>query len=956
MSDSPNNTIILIDAPNLAFRMFFAMERTNMRTLGGTPTWAVYGFFKAIFDLLDRVKPKAIAAAYDCKEPTFRHIEYVEYKANRPDEMPEELQVQWPHIREGLEAFEIPIYELPGYEADDVIGTLAVKAANEGTNVLILTGDRDAFQLVNDKIKILVPSKGELIEYDRNQVFEYWNIWPEQVIDFKALAGDTSDNIPGIKGIGEKTAAKLLAEYGTLENIFKNTDKISQKALKERLSTGVKSAQLSKRLATILLNVPIDVDLHDAHLNIPEMERLNTFLKKFEFNSFVKRLPTILTKFNGGESSNGNSQITSTETKPTSPHTTSNGQIQLFNTAIEEKDGSEDLKLPDIDFKTISTEKELEDLIQVLNTKKNICIDLETTSVDTMTCEIVGISLSYFESEENEFNKCKEIKSAYIPVGHHHGIQLEKQLVLSKLKEILEDRNKTKFAQNCKFEHKILKRHGIDLGENIYDTMLASYVSNPDEKHGLKDQTAKILGFRMTKIDELIGTGKKQLSMADIDIEKVSPYACADANYTLDLAKYYKANMPESLKKVLDEIDDPLVPALAKMELNGVKIDVQFLRELSEEIKKRVRELEENIFSIAKEPFNINSPQQLGKVLFDRLGMESEGKFTKTGQYATDAETLEKLSEEDKTGIVKNILEYRQLSKLVSTYTDSLPEQLNKETGKIHCDFNQTITSTGRLSSSNPNLQNIPIRSDYGRKIRKAFISSFDDGFLLSADYSQIELRVLAHMTEDPVLIKAFKEGEDIHKRTAMEIYGVSDKEITSEMRSYGKTLNFALIYQQGAFATARQLDISQKEAQEFIDKYFASFKEVKPFFENLLHQAKEKGYVETIYGRRRYFKNLNVRNKGLVREDERAACNSPLQGTAADIMKLAMIRVHKELIEKDFKSKLILQVHDELVLDVHPEEKEKVEKLVLSGMELDQPLKIPLVVDFAWGKNWYEC
>ncbi len=946
--DKPNNTIILIDAPNLAFRMFFAMERTNMRTLGGTPTWAVYGFFKAIFDLLDKVKPKAIAAAYDCKEPTFRHKEYEEYKANRPDEMPEELQAQWPYIREGLEAFEIPIYELIGYEADDVIGTLAKKSAEEGTNVLILTGDRDAFQLVNEKIKVLVPSKGELKEYGRQEVFDYWNIWPEQVVDFKSLAGDTSDNIPGIKGIGEKTAAKLLAEYGDLESIFKNAKSIPQKGLQEKIVTGEKSAYLSKRLATILTDVPIDINLKDAHLNTPEMEKLVGFLQKFEFNSFIKRLPNVLAGFNGGNP---------IEIKEHEKLTVGReGQIKLFNKEEESDKALDNLKTPDINFEVVDSENKLEGLIKELESRHFICVDLETTSVDTMTCEIVGISFAFFESEENEISKSKNVKSCYIPMGHKEGKQLEKEFILEKVKPILENGEKLKIAQNCKFEYKILKRHGVDLGENIYDTMLASYVSNPDEKHGLKDQTARILGFRMTKIDELIGSGKKQISMADVEIEKVAPYASADSNYTLELAKYYRKNLDVSLRKVLEEIDNPLVPVLSKMELNGVKLDIDFLRDLSKEITKRVQELESSIFSIAKEPFNINSPQQLGKVLFERLGMESEGKLTKTGQYSTDVETLEKLSLEDETGIVKNVIEYRQITKLISTYTDSLPEQINKETKNIHCDFNQTITSTGRLSSSNPNLQNIPIRSELGRKIRKAFIPSFKDGLLLSADYSQIELRVLAHMSADPMLISAFKNNEDIHKRTAMEIFGVSEKDVTKEMRNHGKTLNFALIYQQGAFATARQLDISQKEAQEFIDKYFASFKSVKPFFEDILSHAREKGYVETIYGRRRYFKNLNVRNKGLVREDERAACNAPLQGTAADIMKLAMIKVQKELEEKNLKSKLILQVHDELVLDVSPDEKEDIEKLVLSCMELGQPLKVPLVVDCAWGKNWYEC
>jgi len=952
LAEQQNNTIILIDAPNLAFRMFFAMERTNMRTLGGIPTWATYGFFKAIFDLLDRTKPIAIAAAYDCKEPTFRHKAYEEYKANRPEEMPEELSVQWPYIREGLESLEIPIYELPGYEADDVIGTLAKKAAKEGHNVLILTGDRDAFQLINDKIKVLVPSKGELKEYGRDQVFEYWGIWPEQVVDFKSLSGDSSDNIPGIKGIGEKTATKLLTEYETLDNIFKNAKKIQQKSLQEKILTGEKIAYLSRKLAEIDTNVPIDINLKDTHLNMPDVNKVIAFLQKFEFNSFIKRLPKVLASFNEGKPV----EIKDTQKLLAGRQEQMKLDIGGLNGNKDSDDLLSHLKIPDLEADVIDTEKELEKLISNLKKKKIICVDLETTSTDTMTCNIVGIGLSWFENENLNIETSTEIKTCYIPVGHNKGKQLKEEQVLKSLKPILEKDDVEKIAQNCKFEYKILKRHNIDLGENIYDTMLASYVSNPDEKHGLKDQTARILGYRMTKIDELIGSGKKQISMAEVDIEKVAPYSASDTTYTMELALHYKKNIDKSLKFVLEQIENPLVSVLTNMELNGVRIDTKVLKKLSTEIGEKVRELEEQIFKTAKEPFNINSSQQLGKVLFEKLGLKHEGKITKTGQYSTDARTLETLSHHDKTGIIQNILEYRTLSKIISTYTDSLPEEINKDTGNIHCDFNQTITSTGRLSSSNPNLQNIPIRSELGRKIRKAFVSSFDEGILLSADYSQIELRVLAHMSEDPVLVKAFKEDEDIHKITAMEIYGVPEDKVTSDMRSHGKTLNFALIYQQGPFATARQLNISQKEAQDFIDRYFESFKKVKPFFENLLNEAKEKGYAETIYGRRRYFKNLTIRNKALQREDERAACNAPLQGTAADIMKLAMIKVYKELKEKEYKSKLILQVHDELVLDVHPKEKKTIEKLIKESMELDQPLKVPLVVNLSWGKSWYEC
>lgn len=941
------DTLVLIDAPNLAFRMFFALERTNMRSSDGTPTWATYGFFKAIFDLLDKTKANGIVAAYDCKEPTFRHKEFEDYKANRPDEMPEDLQIQWPLIREGLEKFSIPIYELPGYEADDVIGTIAHNASEKGYKVLILTGDRDSFQLINENVSVLVPSKGIIKEYKKDEVYEYWGIWPEQVVDFKALCGDPSDNIPGIKGIGEKTAAKLLQEFSTLDNVYKNIGNVKGKSIQEKLITGKKDAYMSKKLATILLDVPFKYDLEDAKLNISSPENIIQYLQKFDFNSFIKKLPSVLAPFNNGKKF---------EIKDTEKLLTQKSEQISLNLGLENKSTIiEEIKnKPDLKINIIDEENNLKDLIKILSKKQFICIDLETTSVDSNSCKIVGIALSYFENEDSSLEFSEEIKNYYIPVGHLDGKQMTFSKVIELLKPPLEDKSKLIIAQNCKFEYKILKRFGIELQDNIYDTMLASYVHNPDERHGLKKQVEKIFNVKMTNIDELIGEGKNQISIGEVNIQKVAGYASADVYYTLLLAKYYKSELFKPLSTVLETIEIPLVPVLSNMELDGVRINTNVLKDLSTEIKRRVLKLEEEIFKISKETFNINSSQQLGKILFEKLEMENEGKITKTGQYSTDARTLEEMEEKDDTGIIKNILEYRQLTKLISTYTDSLPEQINPKTENIHCDFNQTITTTGRLSSSNPNLQNIPIRSDYGRKIRKAFISRFKDGILLSADYSQIELRILAHMTEDPVLVKAFKNNEDIHKRTAMEIYELSEDKITSEMRSIGKTLNFALIYQQGPFATAKQLNISQKEAQDFIDRYFNSFKKVKPYFENILEDARENGYVETFYGRRRYFNNLNSKSKGLRRDDERAACNAPLQGTAADLMKLAMIDVYKKL--KGLKSKLIIQVHDELVLDVFPDEESKVEQIVIESMELKQPFKVPLLINISKGENWYEC
>lgn len=949
MKEDEKETIVLVDAPNLAFRMFFALERTNMRTAKGEPSWATYGFLKALFDIIDKTKAHSIIAAYDLPEPTFRHKEYEAYKANRPEEMPEDLQIQWPHIRESLECFNIPIYEMSGFEADDVIGTIAKKASKDNKKVVILTGDRDAFQLVDKNISILVPSKGELKEYNKEEVFEYWGIWPEQVIDFKALCGDPSDNIPGVRGVGEKTASKLLNEYKDLDSIYKNIEQITSKSLKEKLINGKNDAYMSKMLATIRLDVPIKFSYEHAKLDIKDVNEIINFLQKFEFNSFIKRLSNVLAPFNDGKPYDFK-KIENLSAKKEEQMT-----LNFGGENISEPVATERAKR---DVRIIDDNNKLNKLVSDIENKKFICVDLETDSVNSNACNIVGFAVAWFKDEDDTLEYSKNILSVYIPCGHLEGRQIEVKDIIQKLKPVFEGKEKLIIGQNLKFEMKILKRFGIDIGvdieTNIYDTMLASYVHNPDEKHGLKKQVERIFNYKMINIDELIGSGKKQLSMGEIAIDKVAEYAVDDAFYTLDLAKYYKSELYKPLSTVLSEIEIPLVPVLSSMELNGVKIDTSYLQELSQEINSKIHSLEKDIFAITEEVFNINSSQQLGRVLFEKLGLKNEGKITKTGQYSTDADTLEDLAQSDETGVIKKILEYRQLTKIVSTYTESLPTQINPSTGFIHCDFNQTITTTGRLSSSNPNLQNIPIRSEYGRKVRKAFISRFTNGVLLSADYSQIELRVLAHMTEDPVLMAAFQNNEDIHKRTAMEIFQVSEEQITDEMRSLGKTLNFALIYQQGPFATARQLHITQKEAQEFIDKYFSSFKKVKPYFENLLSQARKDGYVKTYFGRRRYFMNLNVKSQSLRREDERAACNAPLQGTAADLMKIAMININKKL--KDFKSKLIIQVHDEIILDVYPEEEEEVSSMVRDVMENGHPLKVPLLVNVSIGKNWYEC
>lgn len=989
-------TLVLVDGSSLAFRSFYALMRTGMKAKDGRPTWAVHGFFSSLFDQIERQKPDMLAVCFDLSDPTFRHIEYDQYKANRA-EMPDDLAVQWPIIKEGVSTFEIPLLELAGYEADDVIGTVAKQAAAQGRRVIILTGDRDAFQLVdgdNSSIEIHLTTKDGLVNCGRQQVFDRMGIWPEQVVDFKALCGDSSDNIPGVKGIGEKGAQQLLSAYQTLDGVYEHLDEIKSASLKKKLIDGKEIAYISQRLATIRLDVPLDFDFEHCRLNMPELQPLKDYFDKLNFRQLTTRLPKILARFSPDGSVPVMPKASSQAALPAiATHTGLTGQQTLTAPAVSLTDSEEhpqgQLKLsfgtatnaapmampvevrtpiiaPAPELTIITTTEQLDSLVTELSSQSLIAVDLETTGLDSLGTEIVGYAIAWDPAircqdgrvhvAQSEGSK-PTLKAVYIPVRHVDALQvaqlgqLEPEVVSAKLKPILEDQAIGKVAQNAKFEMNCLSCDGIKFGPLVFDTMLASYILNPDSKHGLKDQSDRVLNYQMMRIDELIGAGRKQITINYAPLDKVAAYASDDARITLELTRLYAPLLDKEQEFLLYQMEQPLAHVLASMEQAGVALDLEYLQNFSHELSSELARLETEIYALAGHGFNINSTQQLQKVLFEEIGLKPKNK-TKTG-FSTDAAVLESLREEHE--IIGKLLEYRHISKLRSTYVDALPSQISQRDGRLHGDFNQTVTSTGRLSSSNPNLQNIPIRTEIGRRIRRAFIAA-PGCSLISADYSQIELRLLAHMCEDETLIDAFEKNQDIHARTAGEIYEIPIEDVTSDIRRVGKTINFALVYQQGAYSTGLDLGISTKEAQGFIDKYFARYPKVQGFLHSTIEEARSKSYARTIWGRRRYFTHLHDRNDNVRKADERAACNAPIQGSAADLIKLAMIRLDKELKDGNSNARLTMQVHDELVLEVPDNEIDATKAILERAMTLDQPLKVPLKVDFGIGKNWMDA
>ena len=876
--------LFLIDGNSYCYRAFYAIK--ELRNSKGKPTNAVYGFILMLKKLLEKEKPAYLAVAFDMKGPTFRHEQFEDYKVHRKP-MPDDLVSQMGLIKETVSAYNVPIFEKQGFEADDVLATIAKKTSEQGIEVYIVTGDKDMLQIVDKFVKVYSTHKDDLI-YDSQAVREKFSgLGPENITDFIALAGDATDNIPGVRGIGEKTAIELIKEFGSLDNLYKNLDKIKSESRRKMLSEQEDSARMSKELATVDADVPIEIDIENMRVKSPDSEKLLEIFKELEFKTFAREIAS------------------------------SNSDVHK-----------------EACYKTISGPADFKDFIKELKRKLEFVLDIETTSEQPMEAALVGISFCWKEGE-----------AYYIALSNISE-------ALKELKPILEDEKIKKIGQNIKYDKLVLSNYGIEVRGITHDTMIASYLLNPSRmSHGLDDLAFEYLDHKMTPINELLGTGKKKVTMDMVDVEKVSMYSCADSDVTLRLKNIFEK---ELLKKELDslfnDIELPLVDVLSDMEKNGVKIDVDFLKETSIEMEKELSGLIKDIYGIAGEEFNINSPKQLSKILFEKLGLPIVKK-TKTGA-STDVEVLERLS--SLHALPKELLRYRELSKLKSTYVDALPELINKKTGRLHTSFNQAVTATGRLSSSNPNIQNIPVKTEEGRKIRKAFIGE-KGNFIMSADYSQIELRILAHLSKDQELIAAFEKDRDVHSRTASLIFGVEEKDVTPEMRASAKTVNFGIIYGISAFGLGKGLGIDPASAQQFIDSYFERYPAVKVYMEDKIEEARSAGYVTTLFNRRRYIPEIKTGGMREQQQAERIAINTPVQGSAADLIKIAMINIHKKMKEKKLKSLMTLQVHDELVFEVPKAELDEMKELVKKEMEGAVKLSVPIKVSVQYGKNWLE-
>lgn len=950
MNDS--KTLILIDGHALAFRQYYALERTNMRTSDGVPTWAVYGFFKAIFDLLknENLNPDAIAVAFDVSHKTFRTETYSDYKCNR-SAMPDSMQAQMGLIYEGLRAFNIPIYTKEGFEADDVIGTISQKACELGHKVLILTGDQDAFQLVDKDgcVKVILPTKGELVEYNWDKIFDKLGVYPNQVIDYKGLRGDVSDCIPGVKGIGEKTAQKLLARYGTLDAILADCENIPEKAVREKICSGIEQAKMSQYLATIVRNLDVNFDFDSAKINLPDVSVVTEFLKKMQFYTFIKNINEILYSFDKIE-----------RTAPVAPDANSSDSMQLgfFAEAVNEEINKE-FKC-EFDKKLITDSRDFSDMLKELSSQSLIAFNIYADVKNAVDSKVIGFAFAYNKDiaadKHITFNDSGFItKTFYIPINHSNiASQLRLDDVITGLKSLFENETIYKTTHNAKIAYNILRNLEILAEGVIFDTALASYVKNPQRNHELDVQSMEHLNYAITPFAPFEKNKKKQISFSDAPVDSILNYSSDESFTILELTKYWINNLDKKELELTYDIEVPLTFVLADMEYNGVSVDEDYLHKLTISMNNQLAKIEGRIYEIAGGVFNINSPRQVGEVLFEKLGLKAKKKRGKTN-YSTNAAVLEELAEEYE--IAQLILDYRKFAKLKSTYTEALPALIDRKDNRIHTTYNQTVTATGRLSSSNPNLQNIPVRTEEGNKIRNAFVSgNKENGLILSADYSQIELRLLAHITQDKHLLEAFNSGVDVHTLTASKVFDVPVEDVTKEMRYKSKAVNFGIIYGQSKYGLAKSLGISNADAETFIEKYFATYPRVKAYMEGTVLEAEEKGFVETIFGRKRYLATELSSSNGMIREfAKRAAINQPIQGTAADLMKIAMIDFSKKLKENNLKSKMIMQVHDELVVEVVKSELDIVTNLVKEAMELQQPLSVPLVVDVNVGESWKE-
>lgn len=927
MTDNATNKLFLLDAYALIFRSYFAFARNPRVTSTGLDTSAIFGFTTTLMDLMKREKPSHLAVVFDVEGPTSRHETFPEYKANR-DETPEGIKLAIPYIKTLLEAMNIPIVFSTGYEADDVIGTLAYQASDEGFTVYMMTPDKDFGQLIRpDKIYMYKPARsgGSPEVMGVKEVCDKWNIQRvDQVIDMLGLMGDAVDNIPGIPGVGEKTAAKLLGQFDTLEGVLEHSDEIKGK-LGEKVRANKEQAILSKQLATILTDAPVTFDPTDFHLDDPDMDKVKNLFEELEFRTLWKRFGETFLK---GEQN--------------TPAPTSSVPDLFSQLEAQTEQPQSNISSRDHFYQCIDDEAGIRALTKVLCNQSSVCFDTETTSLVTIDAKLIGIAFSYEAG-----------KAFYVPF---RGSEDEKRERLALLQPFFENTEVEKIAHNLKYDMAVLKNYDLHIAGPFFDTMIAHYVYRPDGRHSMDIVAQDLLNYTPKSIETLIGKkGKNQGSMEDVPLEDLVEYAGEDADVTFQLSVVLKTLLKENeLERVFNDVDMPLVEVLCDMERNGVHIDVNALSELSGLLETSITETEARIKEIANEDFNVASPAQLGVVLFDKLKLSSKPKKTKTGQYSTSEDILQELAGEHE--IAKLVLDFRQLSKLKSTYVDALPKLINARTKRIHTSFNQAVTATGRLSSTNPNLQNIPIRTEKGRLVRKAFVASAADTVILAADYSQIELRLMAAMSGDETMRNAFAEGQDIHATTAASIFQTELEKVTREQRSQAKTVNFGIIYGVSAFGLSQQTNLSRSEAAELIKSYFQTYPGIRAYMDKQVELAREQGYVTTLLGRKRHLADINSRNPVVRGHAERNAVNTPIQGSAADIIKLAMANIHREMNANNMRSRFILQVHDELVFEAHTSELAELKELLRRNMENAYDAGVPLDVDMGEGNSWLEA
>ncbi|MCC1484311.1 DNA polymerase I [Winogradskyella immobilis] len=949
---SDNKRVFLVDAFALIFRGYYAFIKNPRINSKGLDTSAIMGFMNSLLDVIKRERPDHLAVCFDKGGSADRVEMYAEYKANR-DETPEAIKVAVPIIQDILKAMHIPIMVKAGFEADDVIGTLAKQAEKEGYQTFMVTPDKDFAQLVSENIFMYRPVFGGGYETwgipEVQKKFEVTD--PLQVIDFLGMMGDSSDNIPGLPGVGEKTAKKFLTQYGSMENLLANTHELKGK-MKEKIEANGELGLLSKKLATIMLDVPVEFHAEDFKLDQPDIPKVTEIFQELEFRRLIDNFNKTFASETTTVSDNAQKTIEKPEVKTTPKEIKSAGagQFSLFGTSDNNSTQASDentytrktVKTTSHFYQSIAPGMATQLFVKNLMQQTSVCFDTETTGLNSLTAELVGIAFSWEVG-----------KGFYLPFPEDKA---EAQVVIEQLRPFFENESIEKIGQNLKYDIKVLNKYNIKVKGKLFDTMLAHYLINPDMRHNMDVLAETYLNYTPISITELIGKkGKNQLSMRDVSLDQQTEYAVEDTDITLQLKEHFKTELGDAnTQKLFDDIEVPLLRVLAAMELEGINLDSEFLNSLSEELNTDIENLVSKIYDAAGEEFNIASPKQLGVILFEKLKLVDKPKKTKTGQYSTAEDVLSYLAKDHE--IIQNILDYRGLAKLKSTYVDALPTQVEVATGRVHTDYMQTVAATGRLSSNNPNLQNIPIRTERGRQVRKAFIPRNGDYILLAADYSQIELRIIAALSKEETMIEAFKNGEDIHASTAAKVFNVDLKDVTREQRSNAKTVNFGIIYGVSAFGLSNQTDLSRSEAKELIDTYYETYPKLRAYISEQVDFARDNGYVQTVLGRRRYLKDINSRNAVVRGAAERNAVNAPIQGSAADIIKIAMINIFEKLETGNYKSKMLLQVHDELVLDVYKPELDTIKNLVKTEMESAFQLEVPLDVELDTGLNWLEA